>query len=63
MKTCKNSVVRIHLGEEFTVFVSMLMPNEASKNAVNAINGISKVVTGLVMKTLDDLDQRIELQA
>ena len=34
------------------------MPNEESKNAVNVINGMFKVVTGQMMKTLDDLNQK-----
>jgi len=34
------------------------MLNEESKNAVNVINGMFKVMTGLMMKTLDNLVQK-----
>jgi hypothetical protein len=34
------------------------MPSEESKNAVNVINGMFKVITGLMMKTLDNLVQK-----
>lgn len=42
-----------HQEKESIVFVSKLMPNEVSKNAVNAINGTFKVMIGPKMKTLD----------
>jgi len=57
-KICKSYVVRTHLGKEYIVFVLILTLKEELKNAVNVINGMSKVMTGQVMKTLDNKIQR-----
>jgi len=47
-----------HLEKEYTVFVWILTLKEELKNAVNVINGMSRVTTGQVMRTLDNKIQK-----
>ncbi len=47
------------LEKEYTVFVWILTLKEELKNAVNAINGMSKAMTGQAMRTLDRKNQKI----
>jgi len=54
---CKNFVAMIHQEKGPIASVSILIPKEASKNAVNAISGMFKVMIGQKTRILDRLNQ------